>query len=67
MAYIRYFCGNPENEEDLKRTETRRTFLYKGTVALIRAYANIAAELEEAGYSQVEITEIKKSRLLSQS
>lgn len=60
MAYIRYFCGNPENEDDLKNTETRRTFLYKDTVALIRGYANIAGELEEAGYSQIEIAEIKK-------
>jgi len=60
MAYIRYFCGNPENKDDLKTTETRRTFLYKDTVALIRAYADIAAELEEAGYSQIEIDEIKK-------
>jgi type I restriction enzyme R subunit len=60
MAYLRYFCGNPENEDDLKNTETRRTFLYKDTVALIRAYANIAAELEEAGYSQPEIADIKK-------
>ena len=60
IAYIRYFCGNPENEEDLKNTETQRTFLYKDTVALIRAYANIAAELEEAGYSHAEVSDIKK-------
>jgi type I restriction enzyme R subunit len=61
LSYIRYFCGNPENEDDLKNTETKRTFLYKDTVGLIRAYANIAAELEEAGYSQAEIDDIKKS------
>lgn len=60
MAYIRYFCGNPENEEDLKATEVRRNALYKQTVALIRAYANIAAEMEDAGYSLKEIAEIKK-------
>jgi type I restriction enzyme R subunit len=33
--------------------------LYKSTVALIRAYANISAEMEEAGYSKIEIEEIK--------
>jgi type I restriction enzyme R subunit len=59
MAYIRYFCGNTENEDDLKATEFKRTMLYKSTVALIRAYANISAEMEEAGYSKIEIEEIK--------
>jgi len=60
LAYIHYFCGNPENKEDLEATETKRMALYKQTVALIRAYANIAAELGEAGYSQPEIDDIKK-------
>ena len=61
LDYIRYFCGNPEQEEDLKATEVRRTALYKHTVALIRAYANIAAEMKEAGYSDQEIEHIKKT------
>lgn len=60
LAYIRYFCGNPENEEDLKANEVKRTSLYQQTVAMIRAYANIAAEMEEAGYLQKEIEDIKK-------
>lgn len=60
QEYIRYFCGNPELEEDLKNTELRRVALYKGVVALIRAYANIVAEMEEAGYSSKEIDEIKR-------
>ena len=60
LSYIRYFCGNPENEEDLKANEVKRTSLYKQTVALIRAYANIAAEMEEAVYSQTEIEDIKR-------
>lgn len=60
LEYIRYFCGNPENEEDLKNTALRRTQLYKKTVALIRAYANIADELEEAGYTAKEIVAIEK-------
>lgn len=60
LAYIRYFCGDPENEEDLKANEVKRMSLYNLAVALIRAYANIAAEMEEAGYSQAEIEYIKK-------
>jgi len=60
LAYIRYFCGNPENEDDLKANEVKRTALYKQSVALIRAYANIAGEMEEAGYSDKEIEDIKK-------
>ena len=60
MAYIRYFCGNTEIKEELKARETQRTALYKKTVALIRAYANIADEMEEAGYTVSEIVKIKK-------
>jgi type I restriction enzyme R subunit len=60
LAYIRFFCGNPENEEDLKANEAKRTALYKQTVVLIRAYANISAEMEEAGYTLAEISDIKK-------
>jgi type I restriction enzyme R subunit len=60
LDYQHYFCGNTEIPEELKNTEVRRTALYKGAVALIRAYANIAAEMDEAGYSETEQEEIKK-------
>jgi type I restriction enzyme R subunit len=59
LSYIRYFCGNPENPQDLQNSEMRRVALYKHTVALIRAYANIADEMSEAGYGDNEITAIK--------
>jgi type I restriction enzyme, R subunit len=59
LAHIRYFCGNPENKQDLKDTEIRRTALYKHAVGLIRSYANIADEMSEAGYSTAEIELIK--------
>lgn len=59
LAYIRYFCGNPENKQDLKDSEMKRTALYKHTVGLIRSYANIADEISEAGYSSDEIKVIK--------
>lgn len=60
LAYIRYFCGNTEIPEELKNREVQRTALYKATVALIRSYANIADEMEAAGYSEKEIADIKK-------
>lgn len=60
MEHIRYFCGgNTENPEGLKDTEPRRVALYKLTVALLRAYANIADEMIDAGYTENEIEEIK--------
>lgn len=60
LEHIRYFCGNPEKKSELKAKEPARTSLYKAIVALIRAYANIADELSEAGYTEQEILEIKK-------
>ena len=62
LEYQHYFCGNPEKESDLKDTALRRTQLYKKTVALIRAYANIASEMEEAGYTAKEIKDIEKEQ-----
>ena len=59
-TYIRYFCGNTEDKDELKRHEARRLDLYKYTASLIRAYANIAGEMPEAGFSADEIREIKK-------
>lgn len=57
--HIGYFCGNPESKDDLKQTEEKRLALYKETVALIRAFNNIASEMEEAGYSAKDAAEIK--------
>lgn len=60
LAYIRYFCGkDSENADDLKDTEPRRQALYKLTISLIRAYANIADDMKEAGYSEKETDQIK--------
>jgi type I restriction enzyme R subunit len=57
--YIHYFCGDPENKDDLKETEQKRIAFYRHTVSLIRAYADIANEMKDAGYSQEEIEQIK--------
>jgi type I restriction enzyme, R subunit len=59
LQYIHYFCGNTEIPDDLKAREPQRSALYKATVALVRAYANISDELEAAGYKENEIASIK--------
>ena len=59
-GYRRYFCGNTENKDELNETEPKRLALYKHTVALIRAYADIANEMGKAGYTPEEIEQIKK-------
>jgi len=60
LEYIHYFCGNTEIPSDLKDREPQRAALYKATVALVRAYANISDELEPAGYSLADIARIKQ-------
>ena len=62
LEHIHYFCGNTEIPTDLQEREPQRAALYKATVALVRAYANIADELEAAGYSAADITRIKQQR-----
>jgi type I restriction enzyme, R subunit len=59
LQYIHYFCGNTEIPSDLAAREPQRVALYKATVALIRAYANISDELDQAGYTPVDIKRIK--------
>ena len=59
--YIRYFCSDENaNPEQIKAKEQKRVNLYKMTAALVRAYANLANEMEEAGYSANEAKKIEK-------
>ena len=57
-GFIRYFCGDTADGEALARTEERRVALYQKTAALLRAYANVANEMAEAGYTAAEIERI---------
>lgn len=60
IDFIHYFCGkDTSDKEQLKNTEPRRVSLYKLTISLLRAYANIADELGRAGYKEKEIEQIK--------
>jgi len=59
-AYLRYFCANDSgNSEQLKANEPKRLALYKLTASFVRAFANLANELEEAGYSAADIAALK--------
>jgi type I restriction enzyme R subunit len=61
LAYIRYFCAKDTTDKDaLKENEPKRLALYRLTASLIRAFANLANELAEAGYSAQEIAQIKR-------
>jgi type I restriction enzyme R subunit len=62
LEHIHHFCGNTEIPSDLQERDSQRVALYKATVALVRTYANIADELEAAGYSAADISRIKTRR-----
>ncbi|BBB26815.1 type I restriction endonuclease subunit R [Amphritea japonica] len=59
IDYLRYFCGDVLNPEALKLNEAKRVSLYRNVAALVRAYANMASEMEGAGYSATETRQIK--------
>jgi type I restriction enzyme R subunit len=59
-AYLRYFCAQESgNETQLRDNEHNRVALYNLVGSLVRAYAEIASELEEAGYKPEEIEAIR--------
>ena len=57
-AYLHYFCA-ASNARQLKNNEPKRVAFYKQVAAFLRAYANLANEIREAGYSDAEAQEIK--------
>jgi type I restriction enzyme R subunit len=60
VAYLGYFCAKESgNAAQLKENEPKRLKLYKFTASLLRAYAAIASEMAEAGYSDKDIATIK--------
>lgn len=59
LEHIHYFCGNTELPDDLKEHEPQRVALYKSTAALVRAYASIADDFPDAGYTEAQVAGIK--------
>lgn len=62
--FIHYFCGEsgvePEGENERNEKEALRLTLYQTVAKLIRAYTNVANEMEQAGYTLPESEKIKK-------
>ncbi|MFT7035620.1 MAG: type I restriction enzyme R subunit [Cyclobacteriaceae bacterium] len=59
-AFIKYFCGDTEKPEDIKDREEIRLKLYKAVASLMRAYSEVANELDRLGYSEEEAQKITK-------
>ena len=60
LQYQRYFCAAEQgNAEQLKANEPKRVELYKAVAALTRTYANLANEMDAAGYTAAEAAAIK--------
>ncbi len=61
LQYQQYFCAMEQgNAEQLKANEPKRVELYKAVAAVTRAFANLANEMTDAGYSEAEAEAIKK-------
>jgi type I restriction enzyme R subunit len=60
LQYQKYFCAADEGSaEQLKTNEPKRVELYKAVAAVTRAFANLANEMSEAGYSDAQCAAIK--------
>ena len=60
LQYQQYFCALEQgNAAQLKANEPKRVELYKSVAAVTRAFANIANELDAAGYSEAGASAIR--------
>ncbi|MFJ4549157.1 type I restriction endonuclease subunit R [Streptomyces sp. NPDC088817] len=60
LQYQQYFCAaDPGNAEQLKANEPKRVELYKAVAAVTRAFANLANDMEAAGYTSQEAEDIR--------
>jgi len=58
--YIHYFCGESgSNQDELSEKEALRLSLYQNIAKLLRAFANIANEMPDAGFSVEDAEKIR--------
>ena len=58
--FLYYFCGDAANPQALTDTEPLRVSFYKSVAIFVRAFANMAQNLTEAGYSGAEAAALQK-------
>ena len=58
--FLHYFCGDAADANALNETEALRVSFYKAVALFARAFAAIAHELTDAGYSDAEVAELRK-------
>ncbi len=58
--FLHYFCGDAANPSTLNETEALRVSFYKAVAVFFRAYAAIAQDLTEAGYSDTDAATLQK-------
>jgi type I restriction enzyme, R subunit len=58
--HIHYFCGDAAHPNALNDTEPLRISFYKAVAACVRAYAELAPNMEEAGYTAAQIAKFEQ-------
>ena len=58
--YLHYFCGDAADPNALGDTESLRISLYKAVAVYSRAFATLAQDLTEAGYSPLEAADVRQ-------
>lgn len=58
--FLYYFCGNAADPNALAETEALRVSFYKAVAVFVRAFAAIAQQLTDAGYSEADSAALQK-------
>ena len=58
--FLRYFCGDPGDPQALIATEPLRISYYKAVATFLRAYADVAAHMDEVGYTESDSAAIRR-------
>lgn len=58
--YLKYFCGDTSNPDELLSREALRIAFYKTVGKLLRCYASAANEMQAAGFSGEQAAQIKQ-------